>query len=212
MKKIKMFLASVTSALSVLSFPSCSIGGGVLTFETNGGSYIHQVALNAGQEHNLLSPTRTGYQFVAWYYDAQLTNRVSTPFTMGTKDMTIYAKYTIDETQFSETGTVLNWSGGSVYTEQKDFVQNYHSKLYLLKNGVSMYALNTVSVLPASDSALVAEYVKVFADNGLELADSNPAPNVWQSASPLSMETRFIIEIKITSSGQGYLQIESANG
>ena len=43
-------------------------------------------------------PTKEGYTFVAWYYDAELTNPVPQwPITLGTEAVNVYAKWTPNE-------------------------------------------------------------------------------------------------------------------
>ena len=77
---------------------SKSSGGGfvqqrTLTFDTNGGSKIDAVTANYGKTIVLAdyTPKRTGYDFVGWYKDKELTEKIE--YAILDYDMTVYAKW-----------------------------------------------------------------------------------------------------------------------
>ena len=64
-----------------------------ITFETNGGTAIDPINIEENASIGTFpTTTRNGYEFVAWYYDPELTNEVSNLDTF-TEDTTIYAKW-----------------------------------------------------------------------------------------------------------------------
>ena len=68
-----------------------------LSFDTNGGSNINSVskARNATVNLSEYITTKSGYSFVGWYSDKELTKRV-TEITLN-RDMTVYAKWVVSE-------------------------------------------------------------------------------------------------------------------
>ena len=65
-----------------------------LTFDTNGGSKIDAVTANYGKTIVLAdyTPKRSGYDFVGWYKDEKLTEKIE--YAILDYDMTVYAKWT----------------------------------------------------------------------------------------------------------------------
>ena len=65
-----------------------------VTFNTNGGSAISKVnVVNNGKITKPADPTRTGYSFVGWYKDAELTTEWNFGTDKVTAATTIYAKW-----------------------------------------------------------------------------------------------------------------------
>jgi uncharacterized repeat protein (TIGR02543 family) len=66
-----------------------------VTFETNGGNEIEPQTLAAGESATRpTAPTRTGYSFVDWYADPELTDGTEYDFaTPVGQDITLYAKW-----------------------------------------------------------------------------------------------------------------------
>ncbi len=65
-----------------------------VTFESNGGTAIESQTLDYGSEiFEPEEPTRSGYDFRGWYYDAELTSSVAWPVTLGATDLTLYANW-----------------------------------------------------------------------------------------------------------------------
>jgi uncharacterized repeat protein (TIGR02543 family)/LPXTG-motif cell wall-anchored protein len=72
-----------------------TLAGGTVTFETNGGSEVEPQTLAAGESATRpTDPTRTGYSFVDWYADPELTDGTEYDFdTPVGQDITLYAKW-----------------------------------------------------------------------------------------------------------------------
>jgi uncharacterized repeat protein (TIGR02543 family) len=69
-----------------------------ITFDTNGGSVINPLSALQGTAITAPSnPTRTGYTFAGWFSDEALTNAYSFPATMPSSNVTVYAKWTINQ-------------------------------------------------------------------------------------------------------------------
>lgn len=64
-----------------------------VSFDTDGGTVIgNQYILDNGKLERPANPTRPGYVFDGWYYDAAYNDEVSFPVDI-TQDMTLYAKW-----------------------------------------------------------------------------------------------------------------------
>lgn len=83
----------------------------VITFDSNGGSAVSAIRVREGYSFTLpASPERADYAFGGWYLDSACTAEFTTSYTV-TKDMTVYAKWTLknSETYFVvEKGTLVS--------------------------------------------------------------------------------------------------------
>lgn len=97
-----------------------------LFYETNGGTEFNSEIINLSTSdqitEKLPTPTKTGYKFEGWYYDAELTNKVDTDLKVelkpGTepdanacpmlKDVTLYAKWVADASQVPDGDDAYN--------------------------------------------------------------------------------------------------------
>ena len=67
-----------------------------ITFNTNGGSLIEQIAVEEGLGVGLPgSPTRTGYVFAGWFVDEDLTTKFEDGFVVN-DNLVLYAKWVTD--------------------------------------------------------------------------------------------------------------------
>lgn len=78
--------------LSILVTPSQLLQWTV-SFMTNGGSNLLSVIVNDFGQLLIQAPSRTGYRFVGWYKDAELTQPFSMVTGRITQDTTLYAKW-----------------------------------------------------------------------------------------------------------------------
>lgn len=78
--------------LSILVTPSQLLQWTV-SFITNGGSNLASVIVNDFGQLLTQAPTRSGYRFVGWYKDAELTQPFSMVTGRITNDTTLYAKW-----------------------------------------------------------------------------------------------------------------------
>jgi uncharacterized repeat protein (TIGR02543 family) len=67
------------------------ITGYTITFETNGGTTISDIE-EATELPTLPTPTKSGYTFVAWYYDSAFTQKATAGDTIES-NVTLYAKW-----------------------------------------------------------------------------------------------------------------------
>ena len=88
-----------TAAVGAVDVPTSTVQdfilmGSVLSFETNGGEAVADVAALAGEKVDLTAvvPVREGYTFAGWYADAALTEAVTEINVYGHK--TVYAAWT----------------------------------------------------------------------------------------------------------------------
>ena len=93
-----------------------------VNFETNGGQMITPQMIGYDQSITLANPIRTGYTFVGWYTDPELTE----PFNFGSmpaNDLTVYAKWSINQYTIS-----FSTNGG---TSVNSITQDYGTSISL---------------------------------------------------------------------------------
>ncbi|TLS48216.1 hypothetical protein FE782_31920, partial [Paenibacillus antri] len=85
-----------------------------VSFESNGGSPVESQSINYGNTAaEPAEPTKTGYTFAEWYTDADLTAAFDFAAPIGAADITLYAKWTVN--QYSVT---FESNGGTPTTGQ----------------------------------------------------------------------------------------------
>lgn len=67
----------------------------IITFNTNGGIIETEQTNEYGSELTLLTPTKLGHTFVGWFTDINLSQ--AAPATMPAQDITLYAKWNINQ-------------------------------------------------------------------------------------------------------------------
>jgi uncharacterized repeat protein (TIGR02543 family) len=93
-----------------------------VSFTTNGGSSVNAITQNYNSSISKPSdPTKTGYTFAGWYKDSALTMAQTFPFSLGTANVTLYAKFTINQYTVS-----FNTNGGSSVNA---ITQNYNTSI-----------------------------------------------------------------------------------
>ena len=104
--------SSSSSSTTSSSSSSSSLMSVTITFDTNDGSVINPLSALQGTAITPPSnPTRTGYTFAGWFSDEALTNAYTFPATMPSSNITIYAKWTINQytiTLNTNDGTSIN--------------------------------------------------------------------------------------------------------
>jgi uncharacterized repeat protein (TIGR02543 family) len=86
-----------------------------ITFNTNGGNSISSQTNNFGSLLVIPTPTRSGYSFIGWFTDSNLTQ--AAPTTMPAANITLYAKWTINQfTQGSSFSNAIIMSRFTSYT------------------------------------------------------------------------------------------------
>lgn len=87
------FVMPATDVNLVASF---SVNSYQINFITNGASSIAPLSVDYGANITVPTPIRTGYTFGGWYSNSSLTTAFITT-TMPAEDLTIYAKWTVNE-------------------------------------------------------------------------------------------------------------------
>ena len=113
-----------------------------ITYNVNGGNELPQTTISGGSKlNNLPTPTKTGHEFLGWYYDSALENPVDSNDTI-TRNLTLYAKWNYNvvlTTKYELNGTCIfngkNHSvGGDCATD---------AGLDYVDTGVSLYSSTT---------------------------------------------------------------------
>ena len=125
MKKFR-FLLALLCATAVFTLASCKpeeqdpieppvteVEEFTVTFSTNGGSEVASKKVESGKKvAKPADPTKTGYTFVGWFKDANLTTAWNFDNDTVSANTTIYAKWTINEYKVT-----FNANGGSEVAE-----------------------------------------------------------------------------------------------
>lgn len=138
-----------------------NIYGSAIRFNTNGGKALAAISGDPGDAIVLPTPVRSGYKFLGWYSDIELT----TPFTdkvFGEEPIMVYAKWQLGKyvegfEDYPASVRQLGVSGG--HTFYNDTVagfdaSNVHSgKTSLFRNGTSA-GVKTFTLMRSADLAL----------------------------------------------------------
>lgn len=153
-----------------------------ITFESNGGTAVTAIsAYEGGAVTAPTPPTKTGYTFAGWYADAALTT-VYAFTTMPDHDVTVYAKWTINQytISFESNGgsavSSLTQNYGTVVTEPSDPTKTGYTFSGWYSN-IGLTTAYTFTTMPASNLTLYAkwtinQYTIAFEeDGGTAIAD-----------------------------------------
>ncbi|QWB99902.1 InlB B-repeat-containing protein [Mycoplasmatota bacterium] len=114
-----------------------SINQYTVTFDSNGGSTISSITQDYGTSIiEPEDPTRDGYIFGGWYTDRELTNRY-TFTTMPAEDVTLYAKWTINEY------TINYYDAGEAYDSDLTIELNAGETMTSISLGYSNFSAIT---------------------------------------------------------------------
>lgn len=91
-----------------------------VSFNTNGGSAVNPMEVNAGDSITLPSTSQSGYTFVGWYTDSSLTKAVSGTTYKPTADTTLYAKWQAVVVAPTTYTVTYNANGGNVTPSQEN--------------------------------------------------------------------------------------------
>lgn len=134
-----------------------------IEFETNGGNVITPLTQDYGSNVLALSsPTQIGFTFEGWFYDPELLQAVTFPFTLGANNITLHAKWSTNTYLL-----ILNTNGGNALQPMNI---NFGSTISLptpVKTGNSfkgwftdeaMSTSFTLSTMPANNLTLYAKW------------------------------------------------------
>jgi uncharacterized repeat protein (TIGR02543 family) len=146
-----------------------------MTFDSNEGSAVTAITQDYATTVTAPeSPTRTGYTFNGWFSDALLTNEFNLT-TMPANDVTLYAKWTINEYTF----TFDSNEGSSVAAITQDYATTVTAPTPPTRTGYTfngwfsdalLSTAYTFDTMPASNTTLYAkwtinEYTVTFDSN-----------------------------------------------
>jgi uncharacterized repeat protein (TIGR02543 family) len=134
-----------------------------MTFDSNEGSAVTAITQDYATTVTAPeSPTRTGYTFNGWFSDALLTNEFNLT-TMPANDVTLYAKWTINEYTF----TFDSNEGSSVAAITQDYATTVTAPTPPTRTGYTfngwfsddaLTAAYTFDTMPASNTTLYAKW------------------------------------------------------
>lgn len=114
--KQKTRLTSVILILltTLLLLTACAGGDTayVVTFETNGGTTINAVSVNAGESTELPVPKKDGYTFDGWFTDAAFAGQPIGKTYTPTGSATLYAKWSKQQVTPVEYVVTFETNGG----------------------------------------------------------------------------------------------------
>lgn len=150
-----------------------------VTFESNGGSVVNPIQVEDGQAPTMPSdPTKTGYTFVGWYMDTELTTPVSMDLVI-TGDITVYAKWAVESANtytvtFEENGglpvdNIVNVTAGATVVLPTTVRSGYTFEGWFTAGDIAFTestAVNSDITLYAKWLADVVTYTVTFDENG----------------------------------------------
>ena len=93
----------------IVLYAKWSLNQYTVSFEANGGSSVNNMTLDYNSTFYAPNqPTRIGYVFQGWYYDTELTEPVSWPFTLNNGDLTLYASWSVNSSTLLIQNIVTN--------------------------------------------------------------------------------------------------------
>ncbi len=143
-----------------------------ITFNSNGGSSVNQIKSQAGKTISKpTNPTRTGYTFMGWYRNSELTSRFTFDI-MPANNITLYAKWYKNKEPVPEVYTItFNSNGGSSVNQIKSEAgkaitppANPTRTGYIFKGWYKNAALTenyTFDKMPASNMTLYAKWEQI---------------------------------------------------
>ena len=125
-KKTNLIIGAAATVAATSLLVGCNLYGKEkykVIFETNGGEPLAPVEVEWGVEYKVdVTPTKIGYSFKGWYFDAGLTNPVTEDIIIE-GDVSLFAKWEIN--QYTIT---FDTNGGNEMTSIK---ANYNTELKL---------------------------------------------------------------------------------
>ena len=121
----------------------------IIYFETNGGNYIEPIEIGS-QGITMPEPTKENYGFAGWYWNQELTQEVTYPFTPS-GEVTVYAKWIKTKGTLKCQNTKLkNWDNYSSI-QMYSITPNGFDLDELQKNGYYMKITATYNVYYRKD-------------------------------------------------------------
>ena len=200
--------------LSVVCFVFCVVFGVAgcttapsyeLSFETNGGSSVEtQTHVVGSKITNLPTPTKEYFEFDHWFQDEELTQIVTTPYTMPGEDTILYARYIVDESAITNIITMAIGDTG----KEKTFTVNNTGKFYILvKDNNNVKNIEKIT-LQASNN-LEYSSVEILDKHGNLVLDNNNSDEVWEpSVEPTESSNTYVLILDVTAAGKVKVTLE----
>ena len=160
-----VLLFAIFLVVTIVDFNDNNTKEITISFNTNGGAYLEDLVIDykKGDEVDLPSPTRTGFQFLGWFTDKDLNHVITDEFYENQNIIQLYAKwdYLFDKLPINESynsideGVLIEGIVYAMYLDQGFFIKD-DSGFILVKENQS-----SISV---GDKILVEGYVR-YDDN-----------------------------------------------
>lgn len=187
----------ITYAITV-TIPPKPLEKYTITYESGGGS---AVAPQMVEERSIMmspsAPTRTGYTFAGWYYEADLVTPVSWDRKMPSMNFTLYAKWTANNYKITfnagegtATGSSLDVTYGQMlgtlptatrpnyiflgwYTASSGGTKYTADTVYNTDGNITLYAHWQIKATIASSNFIITEKTTTYNGSSVTLAMSN---------------------------------------
>ncbi len=215
LKKTMMVVMLILCATFTVLAVSCGGSAITATFETNGGNEIASIEV-VGEELELPTPTRSGYEFGGWYASADFSGgRLSGKITV-TESATYYAKWiSLYNLTLDANGGTIGSSkfslkeGDSVYAVVKDITPSYaHHEFTGWYNGASR--ISDGYKMPARDLTVSANYKVEYTVELYLQKERDSAEYVKAEENFVGYETAGI-EFTANVKKEGYKSVNHAN-
>ena len=170
MKKSRGFFVMLLCLLSVcfLAAACSTVQMHIISFECNGGTPVSEMEWEEGTELELPIPERAGYDFIGWYYDAELKSKVDPQSPVVDGDVTLYAAWEKKpQTYLIQYDTMGGdplesdvWTEGESFTVPQPNREGYRFLGWFFDSGCTL-AADFTSFVPEADTTLYAawEYI-----------------------------------------------------
>ncbi|MBQ7573383.1 MAG: InlB B-repeat-containing protein [Clostridia bacterium] len=134
-----------------------------VTFNSNGGTSVpsQTVGLDGGKLSVPNPPTYRGYVFDGWYSDSSLTKKFD--FNQNiTSDMTLYAKWSVQEFQASRSGSRISVKKLSDSKASHIIVSAYNSLNKLISSSITPVGVSVNQTVDIELKNVSADYIKCY--------------------------------------------------
>lgn len=191
----------------MFGFSACDSGSYTITFQSNNGTEFPSRTYIVRQSiTSLPTPSKIGWSFLGWYTDEEYSHAITPPFEMPAKNLTLYAKYEINENDFQESGRNYTWGGGTLSPIVSfNKVGTYY---ILIKDVTTAFNINKIEISQDVDNACEFSDFNVLDNYGKIIEDINVYINTWEPEFEESVgEHKYLLEIVVFTPGNAKIQI-----
>jgi len=173
-----------------------------ISFNTNGGSAVAPISAVYGTTVSkpTPNPTKTGYNFLNWYRDPELTQLVTWPMAAPSQDITLYAKWSATEftiTFDSKGGTPVNSITAAVGTQISAPTPPTRNG-YVFNGWTYAGAPYTFSTMPAMNMTLEASWTPLTFTIYFNCGEGTPI-------APITQPCGSVVAPPVNPTREGYL-------